>query len=101
MTTTTQTYAQQLGRAFAQAARGDTAVIELWVSVQQEAAHLWLVTRPIDLSAERRLHGLTGVLYDTFGRADFQVHILNPRNIRGDVHDALPAQAEQISLNAP
>jgi 1,2-phenylacetyl-CoA epoxidase PaaB subunit len=94
--------AQQLGHAFAQAARGEAAVKdavkEVWVSRQREGVHVWVVTAPIDMATERRLHQLTGVLYDRFQSAEFQLHILNPRHHNRDARQALPSQAEQIPL---
>ncbi|HZO31917.1 MAG TPA: hypothetical protein VFH48_38660 [Chloroflexota bacterium] len=93
-------FAEELGNTFAQAAQSEAAVEELWVSTQRDGVHLWLVTAPIDMATERRLHRLTGLLYDQFQSADFQLHVLNPRHHGGDARRALPSQAEQIPLHS-
>jgi hypothetical protein len=98
MALTTRTYAQEVGNAYAEAARGESVVEELWVSAWPDGVHMWLITQPIDLDIERHLHELTGALYSKFGKADFQLHILNPCHFRGDVHNVVPSQAEQIAL---
>ena len=91
-------FARELGKTLAQAARNEAAVEELWVSAQRDGVHLWLLTAPIDMATERQLHRLTGVLYDRFQNAEFQLHVLNPRHHGGDARRALPSQAEQIPL---
>jgi hypothetical protein len=72
-------------------------VKELWVSEHPEA-HLWLVVEPIDMDAQRELYHLLDPLYERFPMAEFLVHIRNPNDFRGDVHQAIPPFAEQISL---
>jgi hypothetical protein len=96
---TTQTYAEQLGRTYAEAARGEHSILELWVSTVPGHVHLWLITQPIDAATERGLHRLTGALYDRFGKADFQLHVLNPPHFRGDVRNVVPRDAVQIPLH--
>jgi hypothetical protein len=98
MALTTRTRAQQLGHAYAEVARDEPAVEEVWVSTQNDSVQLWLITRPIDRIVERRLHGLAAVLHERYGRYEFDLHILNPNHFRGDVHESLPAQAEQIAV---
>ena len=92
-------FAEELGKTFALAARTEASVEELWVSTQLDGVHLWLLTAPIDMATERRLHQVTGVLYDRFQNAEFQLHVLNPRHHNGDARRALPSQAEQIPLS--
>jgi hypothetical protein len=96
---TTQTYAEQVGRAYAEAARGLEIVLELWVSAVPGTVHVWMVTPLIDSAAELDLHRLSGGVYDHFGKADFQLHILNPRYFRGDVRNVVPRDAAQIPLH--
>jgi hypothetical protein len=56
----------------------------------------------IDADAEVELHRLSGQVYDHFGKADFQLHVVNPRHFRGDPSEirqrALPRSAVQIPL---
>ena len=99
MALTTQTYAEQVGRAYAEAARGQQVVLELWVSAVPGNVHVWLITPPIDAETERELHGLSRAVYDHFGKADFQLHTLNPRHFRGDVRNVVPDDAVQIPLH--
>src|SRR3954451_16580545 len=75
---TTQRYAEQVGRAYAEVARGEKVIRELWVSTVPGEVRLWLLTEPIDAPKERDLHRLTGALYDRFGKADFMLLIVNP-----------------------
>jgi hypothetical protein len=97
---TTQTYAEQVGRAYAEAARGNEAVLELWVSAVPGNVHVWMVVPPIDADAELNLHRLSGGVYDHFGKADFVLHILNPRRYPdGDARPSVPRGAVQIPLH--
>jgi hypothetical protein len=98
MALTTRTYAEQVGRAYAEVARGEKVVRELWVSTVPGEVRLWLITEPIDAPKERDLHRLTGKLYDRFGKADFVLHVLNPRHFRGDVREIVPSGAFQVPL---
>jgi hypothetical protein len=97
---TTKTYAEQVGRAYAEAARGNEAVLELWVSAVPGNVHVWMITPAIDSATERALHGLSGGVYDHFGKADFQLHVMNPRNYPdGDPRPSIPRGAVQIPLH--
>jgi hypothetical protein len=95
---TTQTYAEQLGRVLAEAARGEPVVEELWVSTRPDGVDLWLVTQRIDPGVEHELHGLADVLYERFDGADFLVYVVNPCHFGGDVHQVLPRHAVQIPM---
>jgi hypothetical protein len=97
---TTQTYAEQLGRTYAEAACGDPLVEEIWVSTVPGCVRIWLVTPSLDASEELRLHGYTRALYDKFQKADFMVHPLNPRHFRIDVRRVAPIDAVQIPLQS-
>jgi hypothetical protein len=102
VTLTTQTYAEQVGKAYAEAARGHEAVLELWVTAEPGNVHVWMVVPPIDADVELDLHRLSGRVYDRFGKADFQLHILNPRNYRdGDARASVPRGAVQIPFRKP
>ena len=46
MALTTQTSAEQVGRAYADAARGKKDVLELWVSAEPGNVHVWLISPP-------------------------------------------------------
>ncbi|MFN8634145.1 MAG: hypothetical protein U0893_09835 [Chloroflexota bacterium] len=96
MALTTQTYAEQLGRMLAEAARDESVVEEIWVSTRADGVDLWLLSQVIDASKERALHGFIDVLYARFKRSDFYVYVLNPRYFRGDPRSALPPHAVQI-----
>src|SRR6478735_8468581 len=93
--------AQELGAAFADMLRGDHVAKRLWVSEHSGLVRLWLLTKPMDGSGERRLHGLEGDLYDRFPGASFHLVLLNPRYFE-DLHleDVLPGGAEEIALSA-
>jgi hypothetical protein len=95
--------AVEVGRAFAEIIRDEPFVRELWVTADTEepGIYLWLITDPIDMDAERDLHGTpTDRLFDRFPREDIWVHPLNPRNHIGDIHGALRRDAVQIPLRA-
>src|SRR5688572_1521856 len=98
---TTQTYAEQVGRAYAEAARGHEAVLELWVTAEPGTVHVWMVVPPIDADAELGLHRLSRGVRDRFGKADFMLHILNPRDYPGgDARSSVPRGAAQIPLHS-
>jgi hypothetical protein len=99
MAPTTEAYAEKVGRAYAEAARGNPDVLELWVSAVPGNVHVWMITPPLDTATERDLHRLSGAVYDHFGKADFQLHTLNPRHFRGDVRLVVPRDAVQIPLH--
>ncbi|HZO28158.1 MAG TPA: hypothetical protein VFH48_19450 [Chloroflexota bacterium] len=98
MALTTQTYAEQLGRAFAEAARGEENIVELWVSTRPGGVDLWVLTQPIDMAAEKMLYRFTDTLYARFKTADFQVYTVNPRHFRDGGRSAIPGHAVQIPL---
>jgi hypothetical protein len=97
---TTQTYAEQLGRAFAEAARGETNIAEVWVSTRPGGVDVWVLTLPIDMETERNLHRFMHDLYSRVKTADFQVYMVNPRNFRDDGRSAIPSHSVQIPLHA-
>lgn len=100
MALTTQTYAEQVGRAYAEAARGHEAVVELWVSTVPGTVHVWMLVPPVDAATERELHGLSAGVYDHFGKADFMLHIMNPRRYPdGDPRPSIPRGAVPIPLH--
>lgn len=97
---TTKTYAEQVGRAYAETAHGNEAVLELWVSAEPGTVHVWMVVPPIDADAERSLHRLSRGVRDRFGKADFMLHVMNPRDYPdGDVRPSIPRSAVQIPLH--
>ena len=91
--------ADEIGLALARIVRDEPEVKELWVSTHPEI-HLWLVVGPMDLDTQRSLYLLTDPVYERFRSIDFEFHILNPREHRGDVHRALPPFAFEIPLRA-
>ena len=97
---TTQSYAEELGRVFAEAARGETDIVELWVSTRPGGVDLWVLTQPIDMEVERNLHRFTDALYARFRTADFQVYMVNPRHFRDGGRSAIPSYAVQIPLHS-
>ena len=98
MALTTQTYAEQLGRAFAEAARGETNIAEVWVSTRPGGVDLWVLTQPVDVEAEEKLYRFSDELYARFKTADFQVYTVNPRNFSDGGRSAIPGHAVQIPL---
>ena len=101
MALTTKTYAEQLAQVYAEAVKDEPLILELWLTTWQDGVHLWLITPPMDTADQRRLHGYTRVLYDTFRKADFSVHVMNPCNFRGEIRDSLPRDAFQFPLHRP
>ena len=93
------TEARQFGTVFAARAREEAIVRELWITVENGGVHLWLL---IDLvehdDTERELYGLVDVLDERIPGADFQLHVLNPRDYTGDPRDSLRGDAEFIPL---
>ena len=87
---TTKTYAEQVGRAYAEAARGHEAVLELWVSVVPGTVHVWMVVPPIYADAELDLHRLSGGVYDQFGKADFMLHVIGLGARAASTGEAVP-----------
>ena len=98
MALTTQTYAEQLGRAFAEAAHGDENIVEVWVSTRPGGVDIWVLTRPIDLEAEKLLYRYKSAVYAHFKTADYQIYTVNPRNFRDGGRSAIPGHAVQIPL---
>jgi len=75
MVTTLTPTAQNVGRTFAEAVRGEHAVREIWVSNDRDHVELWVYTAPITHDQELHLYGLEDVIYDRFEDADVQMHI--------------------------
>ena len=100
MAITSSITAQQVGQALAEAVRDEPRISELWVTMWPDAVHVWLIVEPITSQEQRRLYLLTDVLYERFPGTPAMLHVLNPRNYRGDVHVSLPADATQISLES-
>jgi len=100
MAVTKKVTAQDLGRAFAKIVRDEPIIHELWVSDHKPEVHFWLVVDPLDMDTQHRLYYLLDPLYARFPDADFQMHVLNPEEHRGDIHLAIPSFADQIPLRA-
>jgi len=96
---TTQTYAEQLGRAFAEAARGEPNIAEIWVSTRPGGVDLWVLTLPIDMDAEKLLYRHKSAVYARFKAADYQIYTVNPRNFRDGGRSGIPVYAVQIPLS--
>ena len=95
--------ALEVGRAFAEIIRGEPVARELWITVDTEelGVSLWLITEPIDLDKVGELYeSPLGRLYERFPEGDFDFNVLNPLHTTGDVHGALPRDAEPIPLRA-
>jgi len=59
-----------------------------------------MVVPPVDAATERSLHGLSRGVRDRFGKADFMLHIMNPRNYPdGDPRPSVPRSAVRIPLH--
>jgi hypothetical protein len=101
MTVTRQPTAREIGTVFAERARREPLVRELWVTSEQDGVHLWLLIEPTeDDDAERALYNLIDVLVEQYPDADYQMHVLNPVDYTADPRESLPFAAEQISLDA-
>jgi hypothetical protein len=93
----------EIGRAFAEIIRNVRVARELWVTTDTEepGAHLWLITDPLDWDEIRELYGEpVDRLYDRIPEGDFFVHVMNPPNHTGDIHDSLRRDAVQLPLRA-
>jgi hypothetical protein len=102
MAITRRPTARDIGTVFAERASQEPVVRELWVTEENHGVHLWLLIDPIDDDdAERALYGLTEVLYERFPEADFQMHVMNPRDYTADPRRSLLSCAEKIPLRAP
>ena len=91
--------AREIGTVFAKRVREEPIAREFWVTVENRGVHLWLLIDPIEHDdRELALYGLVDVLDERFPRADFQLHVLNPREYTGDPQDSLRGDAELIPL---
>ena len=91
--------ARELGRAYADAIRGEAAASRLWVSAHGDSVGLWLLTQPIDADAERRLYGATAMLHHRLLERYFRFHLLNPRMFEELVlEEEVPKEAEEVPL---
>ena len=99
MATVRRTGAREIAYAFATEASKEPAVEKLWLSEDRGDAVLWLLTRPIDMDEELRLHGLVGIIHDRFPDARLDFHLINPHR-RDDLRllDVIPAEAVEIDL---
>lgn len=95
--------AVEIGRAFAEIVRDKPFVRELWVTADTEepGIHLWLITDPLDWERHRGFHGTpSDLIEDQFPTDYIWVHVMNPVNFIGDVHESLRQDAQQVSLRA-
>jgi predicted DNA binding CopG/RHH family protein len=91
--------AREMGRNFAEAL-GREPVQGLWVRATRNRVELWVLTRPVDLATERRLHGATRLLIERFPKANFRLHVINPRH-GSEAEDplaAIPPDSERVDL---
>lgn len=88
---------EQIGRRFAEL-QGSTDLLEaLWVSAQEGAVGLWLVTPPVEMDTVRSLHDLAMTLYDEFPTVELTVEVLNRAWYQGTEFEMLiPAGATRI-----
>jgi hypothetical protein len=92
--------AHEVGEVFATAARGESAVRELWASKARDGIHLWLLIEPIDGDAERELYALLDGMDERFPDTDIQLHLFNPLCFAHDPRESLPTGAERIYVRA-
>lgn len=91
--------ATEIGKAYAEAIRGEAAAKQLWARSHRDYVELWLVTEPIEVGVDRPLYAAEDVLYDRFPEAYIHLHILNPRLFDDfDAAELVPAGAEEIPL---
>lgn len=93
--------AQEIGRTFAQAIQGEP-IRGLWVRTVRGYVELWLLTAPVDLATERRLHTATRSLIEKFPKANFRLRVVNPRHAEPseDPRTIIPTDAELVDLAA-
>ena len=95
--------AVEIGRVFAEIVRDEPSVRALWVTADTEeiGMHLWLITDPLDWEAQEHFYGAPSEqIEDRFPQDGVWVHVLNPRNHTGEVHQSLRQDAEQVPLRA-
>jgi hypothetical protein len=91
----------ELASALAEMVRDEPSVLRMWVSVHRNSPSFWLLTEPMELDGERRLHRRAGDLYDRYPSTDFRLHLLNPLFYDELFpEDILPMGAEEIALGA-
>lgn len=93
--------AQTLGTRLAREFDGNSDVLELWVESDRDQAVFWLITKPLDMPAQRDLYGAVRPLYDAFPDARLILHILNPQTfVDGACLEAMiPSGASKVQLD--
>jgi hypothetical protein len=102
-TASRQALAVEIGHAFAEIIRDNPAVHELWVTADTEepGIYLWLYTDPLDMIAERELHGHPmDLLAERFPREYVLVLPKHSGNTIGDPRKPPRQDAVQIALRA-
>jgi len=96
MVITSGVTAQQMGKTLAEALHGQPRIAEIWVTTRPDGVHIWLIVEPIETEEQRRLYLFADVLHELFPGSPAMLHILNPRNHRGDIHLSLPGDATPV-----
>ena len=96
MAITTNTVAEQMGRAVADEVAERPSVSEIWVSPGPDWVHIYLLTSEIERDEEMSLYRPASILDTMFPDVMFQLHVMKPSNWRVPLREALPPDAIQI-----
>jgi hypothetical protein len=92
--------AADIGRAFAELVKGDSAISSIWVRQHRDVCEVWVLTAEIDADQERGLYAASGTLHDIFPNALMRFHLINPLHyeppIEEAVHEVLPQDADPV-----
>ncbi len=98
MAVDTRITARTVGAALAERARAYSVARRLWVSSDRDTVNLWLEVGPIEHAEELELYGLVDGFYARFPGIDPFLHVMDPQDHTVDIQDAVPSDAEEITL---
>jgi hypothetical protein len=100
MSTNVTTSPDTIARQFADAIRHDPAVEQLWLSSNDDAIELWVITGPVDGEDERGIYESAVQLMEQHPGAYIRPLVLNPRFFVDDTNleSVVRTGARQITL---
>jgi|ThiBio_1000_plan_1041568.scaffolds.fasta_scaffold46824_1 hypothetical protein len=91
---------EEIARYLLEIAEDKSVFRRMWTHQTGEVAEIWIMTEPIDVETEKRIHGLGRELYKKFPNTLFDVRLLNLRlSDSPDLSFLVPRNAKLFNMH--
>lgn len=100
MVSTRVATAEEIARYLLEIVEDRSVIRRLWTRHVDGVAEVWIMTDPIDVETEKRIHGLDHELYRKFPNTLFEVRLLNLRLSESpDISYLVPRDAKLFTMH--